>query len=62
MLPTSVSPRPERYSFNKLWDYIRKEEDVEPIVDLFRLNYGRPWLDRKSDPDEKKDISIPEVS
>ena len=24
--------------------YIRAEQDVESIVDLFRLNYGRPWL------------------
>jgi hypothetical protein len=24
--------------------YIRGESDVEPIVELFRLNYGRPWL------------------
>ena len=24
--------------------YIRTPEDVEPIVELFRLNHGRPWL------------------
>jgi hypothetical protein len=24
--------------------YIRSEDDVAPIVELFRLNYGRPWL------------------
>jgi hypothetical protein len=24
--------------------YIRGESDVGPIVELFRLNYGRPWL------------------
>jgi len=24
--------------------YIRSEDDVDPIVELFRLNYGRPWL------------------
>src|SRR5215510_7636069 len=24
--------------------YIRSEHDVEPIIELFRLNYGRPWL------------------
>lgn len=24
--------------------YIRNEEDVEPIIELFRLNYQRPWL------------------
>src|SRR5438094_9587034 len=24
--------------------YIRGEQDVQPIIDLFRLNYGRPWL------------------
>ena len=28
--------------------YIRGETDIEPIVDLFRLNYSRPWLNRKS--------------
>jgi len=26
--------------------YIRGEEDVEGIIDLFRLNYSRPWLRR----------------
>ncbi len=25
---------------------IRGEHDVEPIVQLFRLNYHRPWLQR----------------
>ena len=24
--------------------YIRSEDDVAPIVELFRLNYERPWL------------------
>ena len=24
--------------------YIRSEDDVEPIVELFRLNYERSWL------------------
>jgi hypothetical protein len=24
--------------------YIRSEEDAAPIIELFRLNYGRPWL------------------
>ena len=24
--------------------YIRSDEDVEPIIELFRLNYSRPWL------------------
>jgi hypothetical protein len=24
--------------------YIRGEQDVEPIIALFRLNYSRPWL------------------
>jgi hypothetical protein len=24
--------------------YIRGEQDIRPIVELFRLNYGRPWL------------------
>ena len=26
--------------------YIHKEEDIEAIVELFRLNYSRPWLSR----------------
>lgn len=26
--------------------YIRGEEDAEAIIELFRLNYGRPWLSR----------------
>jgi hypothetical protein len=26
--------------------YIRSEQDVEGVVELFRLNYGRPWLGR----------------
>ena len=26
--------------------YIRGEEDIEAIIELFRLNYGRPWLNR----------------
>ena len=42
--------------------YIRGEGDVEAIVDLLRLNLDRPWLNRKSDPDEEKDYSIPELS
>jgi len=24
--------------------YIRSQEDIEAIIELFRLNYGRPWL------------------
>jgi Luciferase len=24
--------------------YIRSDEDIEPIIELFRLNYLRPWL------------------
>ena len=24
--------------------HIRGEEDIAPIIELFRLNYGRPWL------------------
>ena len=24
--------------------YIRGEQDIEAIIELFRLNYGRPWL------------------
>jgi hypothetical protein len=24
--------------------YIRQTSDFEPIIELFRLNYGRPWL------------------
>jgi Family of unknown function (DUF5519) len=27
--------------------YIRGYEDIAPIVELFRLNYARPWLERK---------------
>ena len=26
--------------------YMRGDEDVEPIVELFRLNYSRPWLSK----------------
>jgi luciferase-like monooxygenase len=26
--------------------YIRGEQDIEPIIDLFRFNYHRPWLRR----------------
>jgi hypothetical protein len=26
--------------------HIRGEEDLEPILQLFRMNYARPWLDR----------------
>jgi hypothetical protein len=26
--------------------YIRSKEDIEAIIELFRLNYGRPWLKR----------------
>jgi hypothetical protein len=28
--------------------YIRGEQDIDPIIELFRLNYGRPWLNRAS--------------
>jgi luciferase-like monooxygenase len=24
--------------------YIRNDEDIGPIIELFRLNYSRPWL------------------
>ena len=24
--------------------YVRDEQDSEAIIELFRLNYGRPWL------------------
>lgn len=27
--------------------YIQGEEDVEEIIELFRMNYKRPWLSRK---------------
>jgi hypothetical protein len=27
--------------------HIRNQEDFAPIVELFRLNYGRPWLKPK---------------
>src|SRR5262245_5021980 len=29
--------------------YIRDERDIEPIIELFRMNYSRPWLEPKSD-------------
>ena len=29
--------------------YIRCREDIETIIELFRLNYSRPWLDRRTD-------------
>jgi hypothetical protein len=28
--------------------YIRREADMENIIELFRLNYARPWLDKPS--------------
>jgi hypothetical protein len=28
--------------------YIRGEQDVAPVIELFRLNYHRPWLEPKS--------------
>jgi len=27
--------------------YIHSEKDVTPVVELFRLNYERPWLDKE---------------
>jgi hypothetical protein len=24
--------------------YIQSEDDIEAVIELFRLNYGRPWL------------------
>jgi hypothetical protein len=30
--------------------YIRGEHDIEPILELFRLNYSRPWLAPQSQP------------
>jgi hypothetical protein len=24
--------------------YIREDKDIDPIIELFRLNYSRPWL------------------
>jgi len=28
--------------------YIRGNADIEPIIELFRLNYNRPWLNQES--------------
>src|SRR5262245_66579763 len=28
--------------------YMKDERDIEPVVDLFRLNYHRPWLQREA--------------
>ena len=36
--------------------YIRGEEDVDPIIDLFRLNYNRLWLNREGSSLEVKSI------
>jgi Family of unknown function (DUF5519) len=30
--------------------YIRHEEDIETIIELFRMNYSRPWLQRRDAP------------
>jgi hypothetical protein len=30
--------------------YIRNESDVEPILNLFKLNYERPWLKEDANP------------
>ena len=27
--------------------HIRSEQDLDPILDLFRLNYRRPWLENQ---------------
>jgi hypothetical protein len=27
--------------------YIKSDQDIEPVVELFRLNYNRPWLQRQ---------------
>src|SRR5262245_58296011 len=32
--------------------YIRGVGDVEPIIELFRFNYKRPWLNRESGPNQ----------
>ena len=34
--------------------YIHGEEDVEPIIELFRLNYDRPWLNREALTEERR--------
>ena len=26
--------------------YMKSEQDIEPVVELFRLNYHRPWLEK----------------
>jgi hypothetical protein len=26
--------------------YIRTEHDIQPVIELFRLNFARPWLKR----------------
>ena len=31
-----------------LTHYIRGEQDFEPIIELFRLNYARPWLTKRT--------------
>ena len=30
--------------------YIKSEQDVEPVIELFRLNYHRPWLEAERKP------------
>ena len=32
--------------------HIRGEQDVEPIIELFRLNYSRPWLSKPARSEE----------
>ena len=27
--------------------YIKGDQDIEPVVELFRLNYHRPWLEEE---------------
>jgi Luciferase len=29
--------------------YIKGEQDIEPVVELFRLNYERPWLQQEQE-------------
>jgi len=41
--------------------HIKGEQDIEPVINLFRLNYQRPWLEqeRSSQPGSSRSGKLP---
>lgn len=37
--------------------YLQGEADIEPVIELFQLNYHRPWLERRPEASRALEVS-----